>query len=54
MRSWHLVNMHAKKLSPAAAAFRQFLFERTNAHLEKTFAPYSRLHRSRERVAAKA
>ncbi len=51
MRSWHLVNMNAKKLSPAAAAFRKFLFEHTNAYLEKTFAPYSRPHR---RSAAKA
>jgi len=42
MRSWHLVNMNAKKLSPAATAFRQFLLEHTNAYLEKTFAPYRR------------
>ena len=43
MRNWHLVNMNAKKLSPAAAAFRQFLFEHTNEYLDKTFAPYRKL-----------
>jgi DNA-binding transcriptional LysR family regulator len=40
MRSWHLVNMNAKKLSPGAAAFRQFLMQHTNEYLEATFAPY--------------
>jgi len=40
MRSWHLVNMNAKKLSPAAAAFRQHLLEHTHTYLEQTFAPY--------------
>jgi DNA-binding transcriptional LysR family regulator len=40
MRNWHLVNMNAKKLSPAAAAFRQFLLEHANEHLESTFARY--------------
>jgi DNA-binding transcriptional LysR family regulator len=40
MRSWHLVNMNAKKLSPAAAAFRRFLFEHTHPYLDGTFAPY--------------
>lgn len=45
MRSWHLVNMNAKKLSPAAAAFRQFLLEHTNEYLEKTFAPYRKTGR---------
>jgi DNA-binding transcriptional LysR family regulator len=40
VRNWHLVNMTAKKLSPAASAFRQFLLEHTQRHLEQTFAPY--------------
>jgi DNA-binding transcriptional LysR family regulator len=46
MRSWHLVNMNAKLLSPAASAFRQFLYEHTQRHLQRTFAPYRKLHRS--------
>jgi DNA-binding transcriptional LysR family regulator len=46
MRSWHLVNMNAKKLSPAAAAFRRFLFEHTHAYLDGTFAPYRKLGKS--------
>ena len=44
MRNWHLVNMNAKHLSPAATAFREFLVEHTHAYLEETFAPYRRLH----------
>jgi DNA-binding transcriptional LysR family regulator len=46
MRSWHLVHMNGKLLSPTAAAFRQFLVEHTNAHLEATFAPYRKASRS--------
>ena len=46
MRSWHLVNMNAKLLAPAAGAFRQFLLEHTQRHLERTFAPYRKLHRA--------
>jgi len=48
MRSWHLVNMNAKKLSPAAAAFRLFLLEHTHTYLEKTFAPYRKIRRARK------
>ncbi|HET7779675.1 MAG TPA: LysR substrate-binding domain-containing protein, partial [Rudaea sp.] len=51
MRSWHLVNMTAKMLSPAAAAFRQFLLEHTHTHLEKTFAPYRKIRRARKVVS---
>jgi len=51
MRSWHLVNMNAKMLSPAAASFRQFLLERTHTHLEKTFAPYRKIRRARKAVS---
>ena len=40
VRNWHLVNMTAKMLSPAATAFRQFLVEHTHEYLERTFAPY--------------
>jgi DNA-binding transcriptional LysR family regulator len=47
MRNWHLVNMNAKKLSPAASAFRQFLLEHTHAYLEATFAPYRTLDKPR-------
>ena len=53
MRSWHLVNMNAKMLSPAAAAFRQFLLEHTHTHLDKTFAPYRKIRRARK-VASRA
>jgi len=48
MRSWHLVNMNAKKLSPAAAAFRLFLLEHTHPYLEKTIAPYRKIRRARK------
>ncbi|HSC09369.1 MAG TPA: LysR substrate-binding domain-containing protein [Rhodanobacteraceae bacterium] len=51
MRSWHLVNMNAKMLSPAAAAFRQFLLEHTHTHLDKTFAPYRKIRRARKVVS---
>jgi DNA-binding transcriptional LysR family regulator len=47
MRSWHLVNMNAKLLSPAAGAFRQFLLEHTHTHLEATFAPYRKIRKTR-------
>jgi len=40
-RNWHIVNMNAKKLAPAAAAFREFLLAQTQPHLDKTFARYS-------------
>jgi DNA-binding transcriptional LysR family regulator len=53
VRSWHLVNMAAKKLSPAAAAFRQFLLAHTHTYLETTFAPYRKIRRAR-RLAKKA
>jgi DNA-binding transcriptional LysR family regulator len=43
MRNWHLVNMEAKILSPAASAFRQFLLQQTHPYLERTFAPYRKL-----------
>jgi DNA-binding transcriptional LysR family regulator len=46
LRNWHLVNMNAKKLSPAAAAFRQFLLEHTHEYLDKTFAPYRNLDKA--------
>lgn len=52
MRSWHLVNMNAKKLSPGAAAFRQFLMQHTNPYLERTFAPYRRRRRPAPDAAA--
>ena len=37
MRRWHLVNAVAKMLSPAAEAFRHFIFERGEAHLAAMF-----------------
>lgn len=40
LRNWHIVHMSAKKLPPAAAAFREFLFANTRSHLEKTFSRY--------------
>lgn len=61
MRSWHLVNMNAKLLSPTAGAFRQFLRDHTQRHLERTFAPFRKLQRKpgavrpeRSRAAPKA
>lgn len=42
LRNWHIVNMNSKKLPPAAAAFREFLFVRTRLHLTKTFSRYRR------------
>ena len=61
MRSWHLVNMNAKLLSPTAGAFRQFLRDHTQRHLERTFAPFRKLQRKtgtvrpeRRRAAPKA
>src|SRR5213080_1375856 len=38
MRRWHVVNTHAKTLSPAAEAFRYFVLERGEAFLAKHFA----------------
>jgi DNA-binding transcriptional LysR family regulator len=40
LRNWHIVHMSAKKLPPAAAAFRAFLCTETRLHLDKTFARY--------------
>ncbi len=37
-RVWHVVHMNAKQLSPACAAFRRFLIEKTGAWLEGQFA----------------
>lgn len=45
MRNWHLVHMTAKKLSPAATAFRQFLLENAQIYLTETFAAHSRQRR---------
>src|SRR2546421_2806256 len=38
MRRWHVVNTHAKTLSPAAEAFRYFILEHGEAFLAKHFA----------------
>jgi len=38
MRRWHVVNTHAKTLSPAAEAFRYFVLERGEAFLARHFA----------------
>jgi DNA-binding transcriptional LysR family regulator len=37
MRRWHIVNAHAKTLSPAAEAFRYFILEHGEAFLAKNF-----------------
>jgi DNA-binding transcriptional LysR family regulator len=37
MRRWHVVNAHAKTLSPAAEAFRYFILEHGEAFLAKHF-----------------
>jgi hypothetical protein len=33
MRSWNIVHLQAKVLSPAAEAYRYFMLERAEAHL---------------------
>jgi DNA-binding transcriptional LysR family regulator len=40
LRNWHVVHMNAKKLAPAATAFREFLLAQTQIHLNETFARY--------------
>lgn len=40
LRNWHVVHMNAKKLAPAATAFREFLLAQTQHHLNETFARY--------------
>ncbi|MDR2011817.1 MAG: LysR family transcriptional regulator [Rhodanobacter sp.] len=40
LRNWHIVHMSAKKLAPAAAAFREYLLSTTQSHLDKTFSRY--------------
>ncbi|MDR2012953.1 MAG: LysR family transcriptional regulator [Rhodanobacter sp.] len=40
LRNWHIVHMSAKKLAPAAAAFREYLLTTTQPHLDKTFSRY--------------
>jgi hypothetical protein len=45
MRSWHLVNMNAKKPVAGGGGVRQFLLEHTHTYLEKTFAPYRKVRR---------
>lgn len=37
MRTWHVVHMKAKQLTPASRAFRQFLLEETQRFLQQTF-----------------
>ncbi len=54
MRNWHLVHMNAKLLSPTASAFRQFLYEHPQRHLERTFAPYRGPGRSSRTAPAQA
>ena len=53
MRNWHLVHMAAKKLAPAADAFRQFLLENAQPYLSETFAPLDRRD-SRQKPRRKA
>ncbi len=42
MRSWHVVHLHSKVLSPAAEAFRYFLIERGEAMLVEHDTPLLR------------
>ena len=37
-RVWHVVHMNGKQMSPACAAFRRYLIEKTGAWLEGQFA----------------
>ncbi|WP_175720232.1 LysR family transcriptional regulator [Burkholderia anthina] len=40
-RTWQIVHMRAKQLSPTCTVFRQFLLERASAYLEHEYAAYS-------------
>ena len=48
MRTWNVVHLQSKLLSPAAEAFRYFIIERAEAHLQAHDAPL--LDRPPERV----
>lgn len=37
LRTWHVVNLDRRRLSPAATAFRRFLIEETQAYLDATY-----------------
>lgn len=51
VRRWHIVNLQAKPLSPAAEALRYFILEQAEAQLAHQFADISALT-AREAVAA--
>lgn len=53
LRTWHVVHMSGKQLSPVARAFRQFLLEETESFLSKNFKLPGHLSR-RKAVAGKA
>ncbi len=38
LRTWNVVHARRRQLSPAAAAFRRFLIEQTQAHLDSAYA----------------
>jgi len=42
MRTWHIVHLQARLLSPSAEAFRYFIIERGEAHLAAHDAPLLR------------
>jgi DNA-binding transcriptional LysR family regulator len=54
LRRWHIVNMRAKLLSPAAEAFRYFVLERAQAMLLKPPFQYATLGTDRKNRATSA
>jgi DNA-binding transcriptional LysR family regulator len=52
MRTWNIVSLQAKLLSPAAEAFRYFMIENGEAHLLANDAPILEQVRQRSEAAA--
>jgi hypothetical protein len=42
-RTWQVVHLRAKQLSPTCTVFRQFLLEQAAVYLEREYAPYTTL-----------
>jgi hypothetical protein len=42
-RTWQIVHLRSKQLSPTSVVFRQFLLDHAATHLEHEYAPFERL-----------
>lgn len=51
-RTWQIVHMRTKQLSPTCALFRRFLLEHTAPHLDREYSQYAAT-RKREELAAR-